>query len=562
MADKITRLREWMIEQKLDAYLVPHADRFQSEYLPPSEERLAWLTGFTGSAGLAAILSDAAILFTDGRYTLQAAQQLDTARYEVVEAPPANPMESLSRHLQDEAVIGFDPLLFTVAQIAVWRKAAAAQGWLLLPVEENPVDRLWQDKPVETVHVAEVHEAAYAGEATENKIQALLKAKAKQAGYLLVAEPALVCWLLNMRGRDVAHTPLVQSLALLDREGQVTLFTDPQKITPALRASWGNHVAVEDLSRLYEALGKLTEPLQIDPAQCPYAVRDFCEDKNVTLVEATDPGLLLRACKNPVEIAGAITAHETDAKAFDVFFDWFHARDFASGNVTELDVVEALAKARQSTGQCVDESFDTIAGYGPNGAIVHYRADEQSNRALLPGNLLLLDSGGQYRCGTTDITRTLAIGTPSPEMKRHYMAVLKGLLALSMTRFPAGSTGGQLDAIARRPVWALGLDYAHGTGHGVGSYLSVHEGPQRLSSNSTVVLQEGMILSIEPGIYLNGEYGIRLENLVVVVADERPDDRKKMLAFKTLTKVPFDAALIDETLLSPEEREFLRQFGN
>jgi len=339
------------------------------------------------------------------------------------------------------------------------------------------------------------------------------------------------------------------------------LFTDPQKITPALQNSWGNHVAVADLDQLYEILSKLEGPLQIDPGQCAYAVKNFCEEKEIKVVEVADPSLLLRACKNETEINGAIKAHEIDAGAFAEFTTWFKAQDFAKEKITELDIIQKLHEYRAATGQCVDESFDTIAGFGPNGAVVHYRADEQSNLQLKEGSLLLLDSGGQYRFGTTDVTRVFAVGAPSIEMKTHYTAVLKGLINLSMTRFPVGTNGSQLEALARAPIWALGLDYAHGTGHGVGSYLSVHEGPQGLSPrSSTIALQPGMILSIEPGIYLTDQYGIRLENLVVVVKDEREGDVKEMLAFKTLTKIPFNESLIDFEMLDERERMFLKQF--
>jgi Xaa-Pro aminopeptidase len=557
----INALREWIKRNKLDAYLIPHADRFQSEYLPAGDERLAWATGFTGSAGMAAILDQKAALFTDGRYTLQAGNQVDTSVFDIVEAPPASPMEWLSANLASGATIGFDPMLFTVAQIALWTKAATPKNIELVAIEENPIDLLWNDKPVDPIIPAEVHDMKYAGQSTSDKIASILEQKSKAAHHILISDPSLVCWLLNMRGRDVAHTPLVQSVALLDETGQVTLFTDPKKITPALHASWGNHVSVENLSRLYDVILKINQPLQIDPSQCMMAIKLFCNDHQIQLIESTDPSLLLRACKNAIEIAGAEQAHQIDLGAFKEFREWFATRDFDKEVITELDIVQKLHETRLATGQCVDESFDTIAGFGPNGAIVHYRADEYSNLRLIPNNLLLLDSGGQYRCGTTDVTRVLPVGTPTAQMKDHYTAVLKGLIALSRTRFPVGTTGAQLDAIARAPIWAMGLDYAHGTGHGVGSYLSVHEGPQGISSRANSVgLKPGMILSIEPGIYLNGEYGIRLENLVVVINDPCEGDLKEMLAFKTLTKFPFESIMIQWDALDHSEIEFLKTF--
>ena len=558
---KINDFRAWMAHENLDACIVPHSDRFQSEYLTPDTERLAWLTGFTGSAGMAVIAANKAALFTDGRYTLQASQQLDLAVFEVIEAPPAKPTEWLKNNLREKARIGFDPLLFTVSQMNLWQRGAQENDWELIAVEANPVDALWTDRPVQDNIPAEAHSLEYAGMTTGEKIAQILAQKNPKAGHVLISDPSLVCWLLNMRGRDVAHTPLVQSMALLDNESHVTLFADARKIPENLRLGWGNHVSVEDLSHLNESLGKLDKPLQIDPAQCAYAIKEFCLQNDLMLIEATDPAMLLRACKNEAEIRGAIIAHENDAVAFRNFLDWYYARDFAAGIITELDIVEKLRRFRAENSAYVDDSFDTIAGFGPNGAIVHYRANETSNLRLVPNNLLLLDSGGQYRMGTTDVTRVLPVGNPAPQMKKHYTAVLKGLIALSTARFPHGTTGVQLDALARAPVWELGLDYAHGTGHGVGSFLSVHEGPQGISSRNTTPLQPGMILSIEPGIYLENEYGIRLENLVVVIEDNRADDIKPMLAFQTLTKIPFDAGLIKWDALSDSEKIFLQGFA-
>ena len=558
MADeKITALRLWMQAQGIDAYLVPHADRFQSEYLQAGDERLAWLTGFTGSAGLAIVTAEKAALFTDGRYMLQAAQQIDPAVYEIVEAPPATPTAWLETKLDEKAVIGFDPWLITVAQMAHWQREA--KQWDFAPLEQNPIDTQWQNKPRQDMSVAEQHELKFAGQSTPEKVAAVISCLHKHATALLITEPGLVCWLLNMRGRDVAHTPLVHALALLDRDGHVTLFVDPDKITLALRDVWGQQVTVEKLEALYDMLQKTKAPLQIDPRQCPFAIKEFCVANTIQLIEATDPAVNLRAAKNDVEIAGAAAAHQQDLIAFADFMAWFKAQDFSTAKITELDVVARLTAARKKAG-ALDNSFDTIAGFGGNGAIVHYRADETSNATLAPDNLLLLDSGGQYRTGTTDVTRVLPIGTPSAQMKTHYTAVLKGLIELSTTRFPAGTTGIQLDAIARAPIWALGLDYAHGTGHGVGSYLSVHEGPQGLSVRAGAPFMPGMILSIEPGIYLEGQYGIRLENLVVVIEDNRPNDVKKMLAFKTLTKLPFEAGLIDWAQLNAMQIDWLQAF--
>jgi Xaa-Pro aminopeptidase len=564
MADapaRIAQLRKWLDAQKIDAYLVPHSDRFQSEMLPALDERLAWLTGFTGSNGMAAVLKNKAVLFTDGRYTISAPLQMDMNVYEIFEAPPKNPSEWLVKELPAEGVIGFDPMLFTVAQISQWQKTAAKNKWELQAIEENPIDLFWKDRPVEAILAAEIHKSEFAGETTESKIAKILEKKSDEAHHLLISDPSLVCWLLNMRGKDVMHTPLVQSVVLLDKDGQVTLFTEPKKITPALHASWGNHVAVEDLSQLFDIILKINKPIQIDPTLADYAVKDFCIEHGIKVIEAADPSVALRANKNAVEIAGAIKAHEIDAQAVTEFRKWLKSRDFKKEKITELDVVQKLHEARVNTGQCVDDSFDTIAGFGPNGAIIHYRATKETNLQLHEGSLLLLDSGGQYHYGTTDVTRVFAIGTPTAKMKTHYTAVLKGLIALSSTRFPVGISGGHLDGLARAPIWEQGLDYAHGTGHGVGSYLSVHEWPRgAYNINTLAPFSPGMILSIEPGIYLKDEYGIRLENLVVVVEDKRAGDVKDMLAFKTLTKIPFEDDLIDRSMLNAQEIEFLKQF--
>lgn len=558
--EKLNALRAWMKSHHVDAYIIPHSDRFQSEYLRPEDERLAWVTGFTGSAGLAAITLDKAALFTDGRYTLQAAQQLDMAQYDLVESPPGSPLQWLGSVLSHGAKIGFDPWLLTSAQLNMWKKSAQEFDYEFVPLVENPVDTMWTDKRMDAAIQAEEHCIEFSGLSVAEKIDLVIGAMHAKAQTLLISEPALVCWLLNMRGRDVSHTPLVHSLALLGRDGVVTLLVDPQKIPDALRKSWGNHVAVEDLTQLLPLLSDAQAPIQIDPLQSPVAVKEYCAEHGIAVIEANDPSVLLRACKNETEIKGSQQAHDYDAQAFAEFRAWLKAQDVQKDRLTELDIIQKLRECRDAAGPCIDDSFDTIAGFGGNGAIVHYRADEKSNKHLTLNNLLLLDSGGQYRCGTTDVTRVFAIGTPTAAMKTHYTAVLKGLMHLSQARFPVGTTGAQLDAIARAPIWAFGLDYAHGTGHGVGSFLSVHEGPARISSVSHVPLQAGMILSIEPGIYLTDQYGIRLENLVVVTRDPRQGDAKEMLAFKTLTKIPFEAALIDWAQLSDTDIAWLKDF--
>jgi Xaa-Pro aminopeptidase len=560
-ADRITTLRQWMKARQIDAYIVPHADRYQSEYMTPDEERLTWLTGFTGSNGMAIIAKDKAALFTDGRYMLQAPKQVDTKIFDIYETPPMRTVSWLEHHVKDKGVIAYDPWLVTLAQVRSWEKSAEEKNWTIRAVDENPIDVQWIDKAKNSIHAASLHGLKYAGRSKDDKIKLVLKKVSKKAERILVTDPGLVCWLLNIRGRDVPHVPFLLSQALIEPDGHVTLFTDKTKIPEKVSSALGNRVSIDDLQALLPVLMSQRTPLQIDPSHCPQAIYNFCKSNNIPVIEAEDPAYLLRAMKNWVEIKGAETAHEKDKKAFKSFLTWFGKIDFNKEKVTELDIVKKLHDCRAKDTDFADDSFATIAGFGPNGAIVHYKPEIASNLRLKPNNLLLLDSGGQYYTGTTDITRVLAVGKPTLEMKKHYTAVLKGLIALSSTRFPKGTTGAQLDAIARQPVWALGLDYAHGTGHGVGSFSSVHEGPAGFSYRNQVPLQPGMILSIEPGIYLTGQYGIRLENLVVVVKDKLPKDKKTMYAFQTLTRVPFDKNLIDWPAITDDERLFLAGFG-
>lgn len=543
-AEKLKQLRDWMQAEKLDAYLVPHSDRFQSEYLPPEDERLAWLTGFTGSNGQAAILLEKAVLFTDSRYTLQALAQVDTTLYDVVETPPAKMSDWLGEHLAEGAVVGVDPWLWTAAQIAQLKKTAEQKKWTVRGIDGNPIDRLWTDRKASAPEKAMIYPLSFAGEDTQAKIVRLVTQMSPKAERILLSEPGLVCWLLNVRGKDVAHVPVLQSLAVLDRDGAVTMLADKRKIGDDVRQSLGNRVAIEELSALEQVLAANKKPLQLDPAQAPLAVKDLLAKHEITVIEAIDPSIMLRACKNKTEIDGAIEAHRKDGVAFRKFLNWYAQRDFAHEVITELDMVDKLRDFRAEDPDFLDTSFDTIAGYGSNGAIVHYHADAVSNQRLLPGNLFLLDSGGQYLCGTTDITRTLAVGTPSPQMKKHAQAVYDGMKALSHVRFPVGTVGFQLEALARGFLWQQGIDFGHSVGHCIGAYLSVHEDP-RPWGRDLVELKPGMITSIEPGYYRAGEYGIRFENLVVVVEDFRPEDEKKMLAFKTLTDVPFDETLIN-----------------
>ena len=417
---KLSALRAWMHKEKIDAFIVPHADRFQSEYLPPRDERLAWLTGFTGSNGLAIVTTKQAALFTDSRYTLQAGKQVNKKDYAIVDMAAQHPTQWLDARLKPRLRVAVDPWLFTVNQFAQWGKIIQANAAMLVTLQTNPIDTLWRDRPAASTAKATSHALKYAGITTKQKIKQLISDMDDDAERILVADPLLVCWLLNIRGGDVAHVPVLQSLALVTRGGKVTLFANPAQVPKTLGLS------VQPLDKLLAVLAGSKAPLQIDPNQCPFAVKHALAAKKVPMIEAADPCILLRACKNAVEIKGAVLAHKKDAIAYKKFLAWFAKRDFARENITEMDIAAKLRQFRAADRDFMDDSFDTIAGFAGNGAIVHYRADAKSNKRLRPGNLLLLDSGAQYRCGTTDITRVLAVGKATPEMKKHYQAVSRG----------------------------------------------------------------------------------------------------------------------------------------
>jgi Xaa-Pro aminopeptidase len=546
MADKtrLKQVRAWMKRKKIDALIVPHSDFFQSEYLEACNERLAWLTGFTGSNGQAIVTAKDAVMFTDSRYTLQAGRETKPFGFVAAETPTIRPSTWLTKHLKKGQKVAIDPDLFTVQQATIWQQLVTQLGGKWVETSENPIDTLWHDRPAQGRHPAEIHPIKYAGIAASTKIKQVIAQMNAQASHMLIANPGLVCWLLNIRGRDVAHVPVLQSMALVGRDGKVVLFTDTVKISAAMRKTLGAKVSVQPLDKLAAIITKTAKVLQLDPSHCPLSLKSAFAKKRLKLVEAGDPCMVMRACKNATEIKGAILAHKKDAAAFKKFLAWFGKLDFTRQKVTELDIVMKLRDCREADPDFIDDSFSTIAGFGANGAIVHYKPSPDTNKRLTPGNLLLLDSGAQYRCGTTDITRVLAVGKPTKEMTDHYNAVYRGLTALSETRFPMGTTGAQLEAIARRELWTHGLEYGHGTGHGVGSFMSVHEGPQGFTPHSQAPLLPGMILSVEPGVYHKGKFGIRLENLVLVTEDKRKGDMKPMLKFRTLTDVAFDKKLL------------------
>ncbi|MGG5817517.1 aminopeptidase P family protein [Falsiroseomonas sp. HW251] len=552
-ADRIAALRAHTARLGLAGVLVPRADAFLGEYVPPSAERLAWLTGFTGSAGLALVLRDRAYLFVDGRYTTQAGREADPALWtlrHVTDQPPSD----LLRAEPPGTRIGYDPWLHTEAAI----ERLAGSGAELVPLDANPVDAVWTDRPAAPAGPAVGHPLSFAGVDSAAKREAAA-AGLRKAGEdaAVLADPHSVAWLLNIRGGDLFHTPLALAQAVLGADGAVELFLDPARADAALRAHLGNAVTLRAPAELAEALDALKgRKVRLDPDVTPAWFARRLREAGATVVPGEDPCRMPRACKNAVEQQGARAAHARDAVALARFLSWFAAvpRD----GLTEMGAAARLLALRGAGQHFVAESFPAIAGAGEHGAIVHYRATAATDRAINPDEVFLLDSGAQYRDGTTDVTRTLWTGPGEAprEIRERYTRVLQGHLALAATRFPEGVAGPHLDAIARRPLWLAGLDYDHGTGHGIGSFLSVHEGPAGISrAAKPVALKPGMILSDEPGFYEPGAYGIRIENLLLVQqAAMQPGQTRPFLEFEVLTLAPYDRALIEVALLTPAER--------
>ncbi len=563
VARRVERLREALRLRGLHAWLTPHADAHQNEFIPPSEERLLWLTGFSGSWGVAVVLPERAVLFVDGRYTLQAGQQTDRTVFEIIKVPETRPDDWLAENLKCGQRLGYDPRLQTVAGARKLQEAAKKAGAELIAVTDNPIDALWTDRPAPPENPVTRHPLNFAGEAARDKIarvQDTLKKDGNNAG--LLSAPESIAWLLNIRGSDIAHTPVALCRALVPAEGPVRLFIDPQRLGEDVRAELAGIATIRGPGTLAEEVaafvsGGQRPSIRLDPNHASRWLADLVETSGADISEAADPCVRLKAIKNQTEIDGARAAHLRDGVAVTRFLAWLDAN--APGNgVDEIGAAEQLETFRAETGELQDISFDTISGAGPNGAIVHYRVTRATNRPLEPGTLYLVDSGGQYRDGTTDITRTVAIGQPSEEMRRRFTLVLKGHIAIATARFPQGTRGVDVDGFARRALWHAGLDYDHGTGHGVGSFLSVHEGPASISKRGMVELEPGMILSNEPGYYREGEYGIRIENLVLVLPPEPVGGGdREMLRFETLTLAPIDRRLVVPELLTEDERAWL-----
>ena len=561
-AARVAALRGELKRRGLDGFVVPRADRQQNEYLPASEERLAWLTGFTGSAGAAVVLADRAALFADGRYSVQAATQVDGKIFSIEHLVEHPPEQWLEQNLGKGAKLGYDPWLHTSDQVEKLRKAAASAGAELVAVDRNPIDALWHDRPAPPAGAATLRELKLAGEAAPDKLKRIrVELKKIRADALLVSDPQNVAWAFNIRGADVTHTPLALAFALIAQDGRPSLYIEAAKLNNQVRHAIEEFSDVRVPEDLPPDLGKLNgKVVRLDQASASDALTRLLTDTGGKLQRGTDPIALLKATKNHAEIVGSRAAHKRDGVAMARFLAWFD-KEAPSGKLTEIDAVAALESFRRDTGALKDISFPTIAGAGPNGAIVHYRVTRASNRRIGTNELFLIDSGAQYEDGTTDITRTVIVGEPSEEMRDRFTRVLKGHIAIATAVFPENTSGAQLDPLARTALWQAGLDFDHGTGHGVGSYLSVHEGPARISKLGTVALRRGMILSNEPGYYKTAAYGIRIENLVLVIAAPEPVGAEKPLnAFETLTLAPIDRRLIETRMLTTKERIWLDSY--
>ena len=560
-AERLARLRARLSEHGVHGFLVPRGDEHQGEYVPARAQRLCWLTGFTGSAGLAVVLPQQAAIFVDGRYTLQAEVEVDGALFARRHLADAPASEWIAATLKPGEILAYDPWLHTPAEIERYRKAAEKAGGRVMALETNPIDAVWPDQPPPPLAPVVPHGLEFAGQSAEEKrerVANVLSADGVDAAVLTA--PDSIAWLLNIRGGDVAHTPLPLAFAVVHRDATVDLFIDERKLMPSTLAHLGNRVRIAPVDAFGHALAELGTAhrrVQADPTSAAAWIFDRLAAAGADIHRAADPCQLPKACKNPVEIEGTRRAHRRDGVALTRFLAWL-AEAAGKGDLGEIAAAERLAEFRRAGEHFRDLSFPTISGAGANGAVVHYRATPESERKLGPGMLYLVDSGAQYSDGTTDVTRTVAIGAPSPEMRERFTRVLKGHIALATCRFPKGTNGAQLDALARRALWEVGLDYDHGTGHGVGSYLGVHEGPQRISKAANAQgLLPGMIVSDEPGYYKTGAYGTRIENLVVVTPADAPGGEREMLGFETLTLAPIDRALVDPALLEPAEIAWL-----
>lgn len=555
-AARLTELRHELEKEGVAGFIVPRADEHQNEYVPPCAERLLWLTGFSGSAGMAVVLRDKAALFVDGRYTEQAKGQTDRSVFElhhVVDDPPA---DWISQNLRPGEKLGYDPWLHTPDAVTRFSAACAKAGAELVALPTNPIDSVWRDRPEPPLEPVMLQRARYAGESAADKI-ARVREALKGRG-LLVSDPHNLAWLFNIRGGDVAHTPLPLGYAYVQKDGRPVIFLDARKLTNSVRDALAEQAELmepDELVAFVERLGADGSRVAFDSATSPALLTQTFERAGGKAEVVTDPITLMKAAKNKAELAGAHSAHERDGAALARFLAWFDAES-PQGRLTEIDAVKALETFRRASGALKEISFPTIAGAGPDSALPHYRVSQSSNRTIERG-IFLVDSGGQYEDGTTDVTRTIAVGRPTSLMRDRFTRVLKGHIAIARAVFPKGTSGAQIDALARMPLWRAGLDFDHGVGHGVGSYLSVHEGPHRIAKTGTTGLVSGMILSNEPGYYKSGAFGIRIENLVVVEPRTIAGAEREMLGFDTLTLAPIDLRLVERKLMDDDEIKWL-----
>jgi len=563
-AERLARVRAELKARGLDGFVVPISDEHMSEYVGEYAQRMAWLTGFGGSAGTAAVLPTNAAVFVDGRYTVQVRDQVDGSLFDYVGVPQSSVAEWLGAHVVAGQKVGFDPWLHGIDWARGLGKTLAAKGAQLVAVDANPIDAAWDDQPAPSDAAVTVYDAKLAGQAAGDK-RAVIADWLKDKGLDTTVMTALdsVAWTFNIRGSDVDHTPVGLAFALLHADATADLFIAPEKITDAVRTHLGNSVRIHDRDAFEGALADLKDKkVAVDPDRAVAAIFTALEAAGAKIERHRDPAVLPKAIKNDTELNGTRAAHVRDGAAVTRFLKWME-EVAPQGALDELGAAAKLRAFREESGALVDLSFDTISAAGPNGALPHYKVDATTNRAVESGTLYLVDSGGQYADGTTDITRTIAIGTPTAEMRRRFTQVLKGHIALATARFPKGTRGSQLDILARQYLWADGVDYAHGTGHGVGTYLAVHEGPQRIAkpaggqAGTEEALHAGMILSNEPGYYKAGSFGIRIENLIIVVPVAIDGAEEDMLAFETITFAPIARDLVDSALLSPAEADWL-----
>lgn len=557
----LSLLRAELKKRDLDGFIVPRADEHQGEYVPASAARLAFLTGFTGSAGAAVALMDHAAVFVDGRYTIQVANEVDPKLFAYLHLVEQPPHRWLAETLPAGARFGYDPWLHTPDQVAQLKEACAQAGADLVAVKTNPLDAVWAERPAAPLTPVVPHPDSFAGQSAAEKRALIAKElEARKSDAAFLSAPDSIGWLLNIRGNDVDFTPLPLSFAIIHKDASVDLFVDGRKVPADTKAHLGKEVRLHEPAALEGALKALSgRKVRFDPATSPSWALDRLTEGGAVIDRAADPCLLPRACKNEVELNGARAAHLRDGVALSKFLAWL-SREAPKGTVTELSATDKLEECRKGGNLYQGPSFATIAGAGPNGAIVHYRSSPATNRPLERGQIFLIDSGGQYLDGTTDVTRTVAVGEAGEEEKHRFTLVLKGHIALARAKFPAGTSGSQLDSLARKPLWDHGLDYDHGTGHGVGSYLSVHEGPQRIAKNNNAQpLLPGMMLSDEPGYYKTGAYGIRIENLIIV-RDEKGASERPARGFEVLTLAPIDLNLVERDMLTGEEAEWLNDY--